>query len=200
MAVVYQHINSQTNEVFYIGIGVRESRAYAFYPYGRSAFWNNYVKKHGEPIVEIISRTETVEEAFDIEKKLIKAYGKRVDGTGVLVNQSDGGDGSPGVKHSKETIAKRSATVRGRKHSAETKRKMSEARKGKVLPAEYRANISKSKQGEKASKARKVLDTATGQIFGCAKMAAEFYGIKHRYLCARLAGERRNNTTLKYLT
>lgn len=200
MPVVYQHLNPKTKEVFYIGIGLHERRAYSFYKCQRSDFWAKYVSKHGEPIVEIISRPDTYEEAKELEIALIKKYGKRANGTGVLVNLSDGGDGSPGVKPSKETIEKRSATVRGTKRSLEARMKISAALKGKVRSEQHKENISKAKSGEKASKARKVLNVVTGQVFGCAKMAAEFYGIKHRYLCARLAGERKNNTDLVYIS
>lgn len=200
MPVVYQHLNPKTKEVFYIGIGLHERRAYSFYKSHRSGFWAKYVAKHGEPIVEVISRPNTYEEAKELEIALIKKHGKRADGTGVLVNLADGGDGSPGVKPSKETIEKRSATVRGSKRTLETKLRMSKAHKGKVMTEQHKLNISKAKSGENGSKARKVLDTNTGVVFGCAKYAAEFYGLRHRGLCAKLAGERTNNTPFRYIS
>lgn len=42
MAIVYQHRRLDTNEVFYVGIGKTERRAYSIH--GRSRHWSNVVK------------------------------------------------------------------------------------------------------------------------------------------------------------
>lgn len=93
--VVYLHRRKLDNKVFYVGIGY-EKRAYDFI--GRNKFWHNYVKKYGEPLVEIYKDNLTKEEACKIEVNLIKKYGRRSRGKGHLVNLSSGGEmGTIGV-------------------------------------------------------------------------------------------------------
>ena len=45
----------------------------------------------------------TESEAFDVEIRLIKQYGKKCDNTGILLNIADGGQGSAGWKHTEDT-------------------------------------------------------------------------------------------------
>lgn len=49
-----------------------------------------------EPEIEIVARFDDEQDAFDLEQKLIAAYGRRDLGLGTLVNLSDGGDGPNG--------------------------------------------------------------------------------------------------------
>jgi hypothetical protein len=90
MAIVYQHKVKDTEEVFYIGIGKQDKRAYS--KHGRGKFWKDYTSKY-EYTVEITHRDIIWEEACSIEKYLIAFYGRRDLGLGSLVNQTDGGDG-----------------------------------------------------------------------------------------------------------
>jgi hypothetical protein len=81
--------------------------------------------------------------ASAIERRLIRWWGKKIDGTGILMNQSDGGEFGGGVK--------------GRKCSEEHKQKVSLSKKGKVSgnhigskrSPETCANISKGLTGLK---------------------------------------------------
>jgi hypothetical protein len=100
MAIVYQHRRNDTNEVFYVGIGRTEKRAYAT---NRTKFWKNIVKKAGYQ-VEITHRDIIWEEACSIEKYLIAFYGRRDLGQGTLVNLTDGGEGIPGFRQYPEII------------------------------------------------------------------------------------------------
>lgn len=90
--VVYFHRNSQTNEVFYVGNG-RASRPRCFV--GRSDRWNEYVSKHGLPVVEIVQKDLTKDEANDLETRLISQFGRLFDNTGSLLNFHKGGEGAP---------------------------------------------------------------------------------------------------------
>lgn len=85
---IYKHYTKDDNKLFYIGLG-RNKRAYQ--TTGRNKLWTNMYKKHGR-IVEINSIRLTLAEANLLERKLIKKYGKIIDGTGVLSNISDGGE------------------------------------------------------------------------------------------------------------
>ncbi len=87
--VVYLHRRKLDNKVFYVGIGYKE-RAYNFY--GRNKFWKNYVKKYGNPSVEIYKDNLSIQDACRIEVNLIKKYGRRSKGKGHLVNLSSGGE------------------------------------------------------------------------------------------------------------
>ena len=74
MAVVYLHrrndIQDSFKNVFYVGIGNKESRAYAKNQYSRSSFWVKIAKKVGYS-VEITHKDICIEEARSIEKYLI---------------------------------------------------------------------------------------------------------------------------------
>ena len=108
MPFVYRHYRLDTREVFYVGIGSRKDRHNS--KRNRNSYWNNIVNKHGfssEIIADDISR----EEAKELEIFLIQEYGRKDNGTGCLVNMTDGGEGINGVDSSvfdKEKIKKRS--------------------------------------------------------------------------------------------
>jgi hypothetical protein len=112
---VYFHKNPKTNEIFYVGKGCG-NRAYV--SQNRGKHYKNYIKKHGEPHIEIIKDNLSNEEACSLEKKLIEKYGRKELKLGKLVNSTDGGDKG----------------VVGMIHSDESKIKMGESKKGKTSP------------------------------------------------------------------
>ena len=127
MSIVYTHRKADTYEVFYVGIGTTERRAYAFNK-SRNQHWTNVYKKHGV-IVEIVARDISWEQACELEQLMIQEYGRKDLGLGNLVNMTDGGDGQ--VNPSVETIEK-SKKSRGKiVVSDATKEKMRAARIGK---------------------------------------------------------------------
>jgi hypothetical protein len=91
----YAHFTPNKN-LFYIGKG-NGRRAYIFHK--RNNHWNNIVKKHGKPEVQILAHWSTEAEAFDHEKLLISCF---KDMGHTLCNMSEGGEGASGPKHSEE--------------------------------------------------------------------------------------------------
>ena len=128
MAVVYQHIRKDTNQIFYIGIG--KTIASAKSKNGRNNYWKNIVKKT-EYDIEILHTDLTWDEACELEKKYIKQYGRVDIGTGILSNMTDGGDGNN--NYSPEVIEKMVYKKRGIKLKKEHRQKISDnsGKKGK---------------------------------------------------------------------
>jgi hypothetical protein len=272
--LVYIHKNSDTKEVFYVGIGSSEKRPYK--KSNRSERWKNYVIKYGNPIVEIIDRGLSFEQAITQEKNLIAKYGrKKIDPNGILVNISEGGRGSSGVPCSEERKKKLSVALSGknnpnygrshtlearekirlskigRQHSIETIKKILQTRKenekciGFKMSEEAKNKIRLSRLGQKATeetkikmrqrisdrggsnmkgkrhadeakkkvseankgkrtgahnhKSKKVIDTATGNIYVSCKDACDTLRLNYTYVKSQLNGFHKNLTTLKYL-
>jgi len=53
--------------------------------------------------------------------------------------------------------------------------------------------------GGKNPSAKKVINVATGEIFGCAKDVATKYGYSYKNFSQKLLGKRKNNTNFKYI-
>jgi len=98
----------------------------------------------------VLKQNLTEEEAFRHEVYMIAVFGRKDLGTGILLNRTNGGDGSSGTIRSEETRRKISETSKGRTFSEETKRKLSEASKGKSKPLfseEHKRKISETSKG-----------------------------------------------------
>ena len=129
---------------YYIGKGTGK-RAYQ-----KHIFFNIPLKER----IIFLKQNLTEEEAFKHEIYMISILGRKDLGTGILINRTNGGDGSSGFTHSEESKRKMSEDRKGKfsgknnpmygvslkgenhhfygkSHSEETKRKMSEKRKGK---------------------------------------------------------------------
>lgn len=129
---IYQHCNPITEEIFYIGLGLKD-RPYDFNT-GRSKEWKKYVDINGKPNVEILHDNLTIEEADKLERELISKLGRKdIDVGGILLNKSSGGQkGALGIKQSQETCQKKSIAMTGKKmHSEEQKQKWSLERTNK---------------------------------------------------------------------
>jgi group I intron endonuclease len=105
----------------------------------------NKIKKSGlEPIILKLYENLNEDQSFETEKQLIKEIGRINSKTGLLVNMTDGGEGSSGLIFSKEH-----------------RKKLSERKKGKVNP-----NFGKSPSEETRNKQRKKMMNINNYFFG----------------------------------
>lgn len=152
---LYYHKNPITKELFYIGIGTNK-RAWDFIS-GRNPHYRNYIKKHGEPIVDIIKENLTKEEACSLEIKLISEYGRKgIDPKGILLNKSIGGDViALGNKFTDEQKQKIVQAKTGQKYNIPEGRIHSNKGKSKpkgFMNEEMKEKISKGNKGKKHTK------------------------------------------------
>jgi hypothetical protein len=143
---VYYHLNSKTKQLIYIGVGYHK-RAWCF-KWGRNKHYLNYVKKHGNPLVEIKYSNLTQDEAYELEINLIKEFGRiGIDKNGILLNKSEGGKTS--AKGNKQYITqewkdKISKSNKGlKKHNFESKDKISTKNSKSVLQLDLNGNLIK---------------------------------------------------------
>jgi len=134
----YENFNiSFLYEPFYIGKGKEKRNLIHLKKYkltNKTHLSNkilNIRNKGFEPIIIKIYENLQEEESLMLEKKLISMIGRRLKKTGPLVNITDGGEGTSGLKHTLESRKKMSN--KGEKHpnwnknlSEETKKKISE--------------------------------------------------------------------------
>lgn len=64
----------------------------------------------------------------------------------------------------------------------------------------YKSGLKKALKGADNYRSRKVVDTVSGKIFDTATDAAKAFGIRQQTLSRQLRGDRKNNTTLKFLS
>lgn len=180
MAILYRHLKP-CGEVFYIGIGKEEKRAYE--KYGRNKFWNGIVKKY-EYEVQILKSDLTWEDAKKMEIILIDYYGRRNLEKGTLVNLTDGGEGALGVIMSEEH-----------------KQKLRDAKLGIKLSETHKQNLSRAGKN-KEKKGRKVICTETLKIWNSIADCEEELGYGKRVLENKLNPNNikcKNNTSIEYL-
>lgn len=195
---VYAHLNPQSKEIFYIGIGTGKRKNE--FKSGRNRHYMNYIRKNGFPIIDIIKENISKEEACKIEKQLIKKYGrKRIDENGILVNKSKGGEGGNyGIKQSLETRLKKSKVMRGKiMHSSEQKEKWKIERTGRSN--KWKENHIKSDKGRKKPKdfqgrgchpiEQYSQDGVFIKFFPSIKSVTNELGIKSSNLWAHLSGK-----------
>ena len=207
MAIVYRHIRLDKNEPFYIGIGKFEKRA--FFTHNRNKFWNNIISKT-EYEVQILFDELTWEQACDKEKEFITLYGRKNNGTGILCNMTDGGDGklgnkyNVGRKHSEEAKRKMSEKSKNRTPDEQTREKMRFAKIGKKRPertSEHRMNLSIVQKGKpKSEEAKKNMSLAhigqkphnmksviiEGVLYESLTEASKQFGIQHQTVKKRI--------------
>jgi mannose/fructose/N-acetylgalactosamine-specific phosphotransferase system component IIB len=206
MAYLYRHIRLDKNEPFYIGIGSDEKFKRANEKSRRNKIWNDIVSKTDYKI-EILFENLTWEQACEKEKEFIALYGRINKKTGVLVNLTDGGEGTKGVIKSielRKSISERQLGEKnhmyGKTHTDEVKRIISETHKGnKVNLGRIQSEETKRKKSESVKKAyenpdlikklsdiriggqnvraKRVINTITNKIYDC---------IRHAFLDSKL--------------
>ena len=126
-------------------------------------------------------------EAISREIALVKLFGRKDQGTGILRNLTDGGDGTAGRVHSGETKAKIALANTGKTQSPLSVKKRATALKGKKRTFETRNKMSKAMTGRKASNETKN------------KMSASHQGrVKSASHLAALSESRIRNTAAKH--
>ena len=156
---IYQHLKSDTNEIFYVGKGkgLRLNQTK-----GRNDYWHRVVAKHGF-VAKYIAQNLDEELAFLAEMECIDIYrGRGI----VLTNMTDGGEGTSGFSHPHTEEHKLSLkgntygasswgmTFKGKKHTEKSREKMSYAqignknKLGKKISEEAKEKIRQAKTGK----------------------------------------------------
>ena len=127
---VYRHRRLDTNEIFYVGIGVK-NRAYQ--TGNRGDWWKKVISKTNYT-VEIIIKNLSREDACELEIFLIQQYGRKCMKEGPLINLSLGGGSNSGYKHTDNARKNMSIAAKNKpKVTEETKLKSSTTKGMKVI-------------------------------------------------------------------
>jgi group I intron endonuclease len=176
------HVN-KLNFKKYIGITCkrpnarwRDGKGYVSSPHFHSS-----IKKYGWDNYEhlILFKDLSEDEAKKMEKELICFYNTMNNKYGY--NQTEGGEGSSGFKHSKESRKKMSDIGKNRIVSEDTKEKMKNIMIGREFTEEWKQKISDSHMGDKNPSAKPIVQLNANyeliKEFSCGRYAEQELGI-----------------------
>ena len=108
---VYQYLRNVTskqgeiNTPYYIGKG-SSNRAYTYH--------GNVPVPKNKDFIQILFSNLSESEAFDKERELILFHGRQDNGSGILRNRTEGGDGTSGYQHTTEDLLKRLTSIQNK--------------------------------------------------------------------------------------
>jgi hypothetical protein len=140
-------------KVFYTYAYLREdgSPYYIGKGKGKRAWWRckgDVCPPRDKNRVLILKSNLSEEEAYKHEIYLIFVFGRKDNGTGILRNKTNGGDGSRGTVRTEETRRKIGNAHRGKTLTEEHKLAVSRYRTGRKMSEEQRQKISDRLRGE----------------------------------------------------
>ena len=121
---------------------------------GSDCHFHRAIRKYGRRnfTIEVLITVDSRDDAYEYEKLFIELYCSKLMG----YNETEGGEGRLGYKHSEETKKKLSIGKMGAKNpmykrdvSKETRQKISKAGKGRKHSEDTKRKISKSQKGKK---------------------------------------------------
>lgn len=182
----------------YVGITSRENVNHRWQNgrgYKENTHFSNAIKKYGWDNFdhEILYTDLSVEEAKEIEKRLIKQW--KTQDTEYGYNMTSGGDGTPDFHPSEETRRKLSIRRLKENLSEETLRRRSEGLRGRRFSEEHKRKI-----GEGNSKPIDML-TLSGEFIKAFKSAYEAekeLGIGHTHISQCCTGKRQTTGGYKW--
>ena len=172
---VYAYLRKSDNSPYYIGKG-QGNRA-----------WTKHssvsVPKDKTKII-ILENNLTELGAFALERRMIRWYGRKDLGTGILINKTDGGEGASGYQMPQAIRNQISNSMigvnKGRLLSNETRKKMSLAKQGSSRSQE---SIEKQKQSQQG----RIISQETKNKIGAANKGRKYSA----ETCAKLSQQRK---------